>query len=260
MDTTSIAPEFVRFVIYIVILLGANVGYNYLLHRIFNNSLLISIMSYFGFFITFMIIYFMFFGFEFKTLFGFSVAFAMSVLIAIFLMIVMSPTYCNKEEGSNMGIYIETLLYGLLIYLIYFYLTTYVIPFYNNLGLHNNINRDLIFFGIVATLFTLIFIINSFVKSKPFDTINFYTLLGYLFVLSMKIYVIFNQSFQPPQVGGYYSSGNGNMPFSSSYSSPYYSSPLSQAGGYGGRLVREPDYLKPQYHRKRIKSSFYDFK
>lgn len=241
--TESDAPEngIIRKIIYITLIIGANVGYSFLLHRVLENNLLKTILIYFGFFISFMWIYFIFFGFDFGILFRFILAFIISVFIALFLMIFMSPTYCQDKQESNIGIYTETLLFGLLVYLMYFYLTYYVLPFFNNMMLPNNINHDFIFFGIIATLFSLVMIINYFVKSKIFQNINFYALLVYLFILSMKIYVVVNQSFYPSQI----QSGGG-----------YYDQPRTRNGFFQNILIREPDYLHPRKHRK--KSFFYN--
>ena len=243
----------IRYTIFIILLLGANVGFTFILNRYLENALLITILSYFSFFLSFMIIYFLFFGFDVKTLFSFGLALLMSILISIFVIIFMSPNYCDKKYQSKIGIYVEVLIYGLLSYLIYFYFSDYVKPFYNDLRIPNRINLDLIFTGIILSFFLVLFIINSFVKSDSFSTLNFYTFLVYLFVVSMKLYVIINQYiFQ---------------------STSRISSQLNQEGGYiNDVLIREPDYIdfrgisshksridsKRNNHNK-VKSAFYDF-
>ena len=203
-------------------------------------------IAYWGF----VILFFLFFGFNISTFLGFLLTLIISVLIAVFLLIYLSPTFCDKDGKSNIGIYMEAFIYGLLAYLIYFYMTSYVMPFYSQSDLPNQMRNDLIFGGIILTLFAIITVINTFVQSSAFSTINFYTFLLYLLVLSMKIYIIWKQwTFMPPSTNP--------------YTQPYSTQP-QQGGGRGfwkNIWVREPDYIKPHRHHgsRKMKSAFYEF-
>ncbi len=233
MEAALLTTSFIKQFIAIVIVIGANIGYNVLLHYVFTNTLYITLLSYIGIFISIMIIYFLIFDFTITALFSFIIALIVSIVISIFLMIFMSPSYCSADgnNGGNLGVYFETFLYGLLVYMMYVYLTTYVMPFYNNPALPNQIRYDLMFGGMITVLGIIILILNSYVRSEVFKNINFYTVFVYVFILSMKIYVIGLQSFNkiatPPMSGGY------------------------------ERMIREPDYMIKKPVRKRM-SAFYN--
>jgi hypothetical protein len=190
----------------------------------------------------FLIIYFLFFGFSITTFFGFLMTLIISLMIGIFLLIFLSPTYCNQEtETSNAGLYLEILIYGLLVYIVYFYLANYVMPFYQQSGLVNRIKHDFIFGAVIIGLFGIITLMNYYISSAVLGQINFYTFIAYLFILSMKIYIIWQQSM-----------------FSSNSTNPS----IGQQGGWKNILIREPDYLEPNNYlgsyKKKIKSSFYN--
>ena len=198
-------------------------------------------LSYIGF----VFLFFLFFGFNISTFLGFLMTLIVSVLIAIFLLIFLSPTYCNKDEKSNVGLYFETFLYGLLAYLIYLYLSSYVMPFYSRPELVNQMRHDIIFGGLILSLFAIITGINYFVKSTVLSNINFYTFLLYLLVLSMKIYIVWSQWTFTPQS-----------------TNPYIQQPYQEGGKsfWKNIWVREPDYIQPHRHRRsrKVKSSFYE--
>ena len=231
MNTALLTLPFMKQIVYITIIIGANLGFNVLLHYVFNNALYTTLLSYIGIFLSIMVVYFLIFDFTITAFFSFMMALVISVLIAIFLMIFMSPTYCSTTGGgSNAGVYFETFLYGLLVYLIYLYVTVYVVPFYNNIQMPNQLKYDIIFGGMIVTLGLIIWILNAYVDSEVFKKINLYTALGYALILFMKIYIIGLQAFNPPAMA-------------------------PQLGGYE-RLVREPDYIRPARSSK--KSAFYN--
>ena len=85
---------------------------------------------------------------------------------------------------------------------------------------------DIIFGGMIGTLCAIMWILNAYVGSEVFNKVNLYTVLIYAFILSMKIYVIGLQAFNPTSI---------------------------QTGVNGfERLVREPDYIRSR------KSAFYN--
>lgn len=201
-------------------------------------------------YLTFLIIYFLFFGFNISTFLGFLLTLIVSFVIAIFLLIFMSPTFCEKDGSSNVPIYLETLFFGLLVYLIYLYLSSYVMPFYNNPEIPNQIKHDFIFGGVILSLFAVITFINSFVQSSAISNLNFYSFFIYLFILAMKIYIIWRQ--------WSLNSLNGNNISSD------YRYPRQEGGNWRNIWVREPDYLQPHRHggyrsKRKVKSAFYEF-
>jgi len=202
METTLMTIPIIKQIIAIIIIIGANVGYNVLLHYVMTNTLYITLLSYIGLFLSIMVIYFFIFDFTITALFSFILALLVSVLISIFLIIFMSPSYCSADgsgpTSSNVGVYFETFLYGLLLYLMYIYLTIYVMPFYNNPRLPNQLKFDIIFGGMIGALCAIIWVINAYVGSEVFNKVNLYTVLVYVFILSMKIYVIGLQAFNAP--------------------------------------------------------------
>ena len=172
-----------------------NAAFIYWINQTVDSGLLISILTYFSLFISIIVLYSTVFGFELKTFFHFVLAFIGSLMIAAFLVIFMAPSYCNNTSEQNLAFYFQSIFYALLVYLLYFYINYYVVPFMTANPPYNKWQHDLIFGGIIGGLFLIQTWFNYLKENASFKQLDYYTFIVWITALLLKLGVVMRQYF-----------------------------------------------------------------
>lgn len=236
-------------IVTLIIIEGLNLLLLYFLSKYIDNQLIVSIITYLTHFFSLIAIYFAFCGFQLYTLMQAMILILGSIVIAIFLVIFFSPSYCNKDQnkGSQIGFYLEILLLAFLIYILIFFWSYFLYPYLSNSPPYANIRYDLIIMGIAFLVYLAILGLNTLSNSTTLATTeNSVKWIG-LIMFILKGLVILRQVI----------TGKPLPPHEQQVSS---STPSIQSGSAYPEEGQWPDQQENYFRKKyKNKSSFYSF-
>lgn len=231
-------------IIGLIIVEAINLTIIWLLSTYLDNDLLIAIAGYFMHFISFLILYFAVCGFTIGPLVQALLLLGGSIIIALFLVIFLSPSYCmsnganNTGGGGGLSFFFEIMLLGFFIYSIIFYWHHYVYPFIAQNPPRNNYRFDLIMFVAMVIIWLILFGLNSLSGNSTLsyieNTTGIFAIILFFIKLSVQIRQIISSPTQPLQ-------------------------PPQSINMQGGRWGDEQIISRKTHRQNNVKSAFYNF-
>lgn len=233
----------------LVVVEAINLTIIWALTKYWDNELMIALAGYFCHFFSFMLVYFAFCGFNLMPLVQAFLLLGGSIVIALFLVVYLSPTYCapnGNSAGGQLSFFFEIMFLGFFCYTLIFYWHHYVYPFLANIPPINNYKYDLIMFGALLMVRLILLGLNYLSQSTNLSYIeNTATVIaGIIFFIKMTVQI--RQMINSPQTSQTLQAQQAQQ------------AQMMEGGRWGDEQIPHQRYSGTR-RRNHVKSAFYDF-